>query len=358
MEWWKNGIIEDNFLFSIFPPFPPLLLLIFLLELVTLFTLLAHRIIIKNCEIMSTTINLLIIILTIFGLWGGAHWVVESASKIAKKLGISELIIGLTVVAFATSAPEFAVTVSAAMAGKMAISVGNVVGSNIFNLGIILGIVAIFGTIKTNPTLLYRDGSLLVGTGLLLVLFFYDLILSPIEGIILVLILIGYVIFLIRSKIDIDDEIPEGDFKWYDSLILIVGVSVIIASAHFLVSSASEIAREFGVSEWMIGITIVAAGTSVPELATSLVALIKGKYGLSIGNLIGSDLFNMLGVLGTASVIRSLTISQSDYYSLIILAAYLIFLFIFMRVGWKINKIEGAIILLIALFRWWVVSVF
>jgi len=306
---------------------------------------------------MSTTLNLLIISATIFGLWGGAHWVVESASKIAKKLGISELVIGLTIVAFATSAPEFAVTVSAAMAGKMAISVGNVVGSNIFNLGIILGLVAVFGVVKTNELIVYRDASLLVITGLLLVLFFYDLVLSPFEGIILVLTLASYVIFLIRSKASSDEEIPEGDFRWTDSLLLVVGVTLIIGSAHFLVTSASEIAREYGISEWMIGITIVAAGTSVPELATSLVALLKGKYGLSIGNLIGSDLFNMLGVLGTASIIRSLTISQSDYYSLLILAAYLAFLFIFMRTKWRISKIEGGIILLIALFRWWVVSV-
>ncbi len=306
---------------------------------------------------MSTTINLLIITATIFGLWGGAHWVVEASSRIAKKLGMSELVIGLTIVAFATSAPEFAVTVSAAMANKMAISVGNVVGSNIFNLGIILGLVAIFGAVKTNQLLVYRDASLLVVTGLLLLIFFYDLTLSLFEGIILALTLISYVIFLIRSKVDLDEEVPEGNFRWFDVPILIFGVVIIIGSAHFLVVSASEIAREFGISEWMIGITIVAAGTSVPELATSLVALFKGKYGLSIGNLIGSDLFNMLGVLGTASIIRPLTISQSDYYSLAILAAYLIFLFIFMRIGWRITKIEGAVIILIALFRWWVVTV-
>ncbi len=306
---------------------------------------------------MSTTINLIIIFATIFGLWGGAHWVVEASSRIAKKLGMSELIIGLTIVAFATSAPEFAVTISATMANKMAISVGNVVGSNIFNLGIILGLVAIFGAIKTNKILVYRDASLLVVTGLLLLIFFYDLTLSLVEGIILALTLISYVIFLIRSKVKTDEEIPEGDFRWFDVPILIFGVTLIIGSAHFLLISASEIAREFGISEWMIGITIVAAGTSVPELATSLVALFKGKYGLSIGNLIGSDLFNMLGVLGTASIIRPLTITQSDYYSLVILAAYLIFLFIFMRIGWRITKTEGAVILLIALFRWWVVSV-
>lgn len=302
-------------------------------------------------------LNVLIIIATMLGLWGGAHLVVEAASRIAKKLGMSELVIGLTIVAFATSAPEFAVTVSAAMANKMAISVGNVVGSNIFNLGIILGLVAIFGSLKINKTLLYRDASLLVGTGFLLILFFYDLILTQTEGIILISLLIGYVLILIRSKVDLDEEVPEGDFRWLDIPTLLLGIILIIGSAHILVIAASKIAREFGVSEWMIGITIVAAGTSIPELATSIVALLKGKYGLSIGNLVGSDLFNMLGVLGTASIIRPLTVSQNDYYSLIILAAYLVFLFLVMRIGWKVSKLEGFIILLIALFRWWVVSV-
>ena len=306
---------------------------------------------------MSMLFNVLIIAATIVGLWGGAHWVVESASRIAKKLGMSELVIGLTIVAFATSAPEFAVTVSAALANKMAISVGNVVGSNIFNLGIILGLVAIFGSVKTNKTIVYRDGSLLIVTGLLLVLFFYDLQLSLIEGILLFSTLIIYVTILIRSKAEVDDEIPSGDFKVQDIFFLIIGVVLIVSSAHFLVLAASNIARDFGISEWMIGITIVAAGTSVPELATSIVALSKGRYGISIGNLIGSDIFNMLGVLGIASIIRPLSISGTDYYSLIILAAYLLFLAIIMRIGWRINKIEGAIIISIALFRWWIVSV-
>jgi cation:H+ antiporter len=306
---------------------------------------------------MSILLNVLIVFATIFGLWGGAHFVVESASKIAKKLGMSELVIGLTIVAFATSAPEFAVSLSAAMADKMAISVGNVVGSNIFNLGIILGLVAIFGTVKTNKTILYRDGTILVAAGLILAFFFYDLVLTQIEGIVLVFVLVGYIVYLIRAKVDIEEEIPAGVFRWFDVPILILGVFLIIGSAHLLVSSASEIAREFGISEWMIGITIVAAGTSVPELATSLVALFKGRYGISIGNLIGSDIFNMLGVLGTASIIHPLSVSQTDYYSLVILAGYLILLFVFMRVGWRITKFEGIIIVLIALFRWWVVSV-
>lgn len=156
--------------------------------------------------------NLLVIALTVFGLWGGAVWVVESASRIAKRLGVSELVIGLTIVAIATSAPEFAVTVSAALSNKMSISVGNVVGSNIFNLGVILGLVAIFGKIHTNKTMLWRDGSLLLGTGILLTIFFADLSLSLVEGIILFGILIGYITYLIRKKNLPKRKYPTEDF--------------------------------------------------------------------------------------------------------------------------------------------------
>ena len=303
---------------------------------------------------MDILLNILIIIATIFGLWGGAVWVVDSATHIAKKFGISQLVIGLTVVAIATSLPEFAVTVSAAIKGQAAISVGNVVGSNIFNLGIILGIVAIFGNVKISKILLSRDGSLLIITGLLLLLFFRDHTLSRIEGILLALTLLIYIITLIKQKtnIELDEEIPEGDFKAVDILKLILGVAVIIVSANYLVEAASDIARVFGVSEWTIGITIVAAGTSMPEFATSIVALIKGRNDISVGNLIGSDLFNLLGVLGTASIIRPLSLTANEYIGLILLAVSYVFLLIMMRTGWKISRFEGIVLILIALLRW------
>ena len=302
---------------------------------------------------MDILLNILIIIATIFGL-GGAVWVVDSATHIAKKFGISQLVIGLTVVAIATSLPEFAVTVSAAIKGQAAISVGNVVGSNIFNLGIILGIVAIFGNVKISKILLSRDGSLLIITGLLLLLFFWDHTLSRIEGILLALTLLIYIITLIKQKtnIELDEEIPEGDFKAVDILKLILGVAVIIVSANYLVEAASDIARVFGVSEWTIGITIVAAGTSMPEFATSIVALIKGRNDISVGNLIGSDLFNLLGVLGTASIIRPLSLTANEYIGLILLAVSYVFLLIMMRTGWKISRFEGIVLILIALLRW------
>lgn len=297
-------------------------------------------------------IDSIIILLSIFGLWFGALWVVDSATHIAKKLGISELVIGLTVVAIATSAPEFAVTVSAALSGQSAISLGNVIGSNIFNLGLILGIVAIFNSISTNKTIWLRDGGLLVITGILLLTFYYDLQLVWYEGLILFTILVSYIVFLIKKKEPIEEDIPTGDFTWIDIPKIIVGIVLIIGSANFLVESATSIAKVFGVSDWLIGITIVAGGTSVPEFATSIVALIKGRHGISAGNLIGSDLFNMLGVLGVASVLRSISITESEYLSLLVMLINLMIFFIMLRTSWKITRIEGFILITIALFRW------
>ncbi len=303
---------------------------------------------------MEIFLNTLIIAGAILGLWGGAVLVVESASRLAKKLGLSELVIGLTVVAISTSAPEFAVTVSAAVKGQSAISVGNVVGSNIFNLGFILGLVAIFSKLRISKRLLYRDGSLLMGTGILLLIFFYDRTLSQFEGILLAATLIIYVVYLIKHKEkgEIVEEVPTGKFRWIDIPKLIIGVGIIIISADYLVEAAAALARHFGVSEWMIGITIVAAGTSMPEFATSVVAISKGRHGISAGNLIGSDLFNLLGVLGTAGIIHPLHIQTNEYTGLILLAVSYVILLIMMRTGWRISRKEGILLILIALLRW------
>lgn len=277
---------------------------------------------------------------------------VDSASRIAKKLGLSDLVIGLTVVAIATSAPEFAVTVSAAIKNQPSISVGNVVGSNIFNLGIILGMISLFKTINISSKLLYRDGGLLFATSLILLFFFYDLTLSTFEGMVLVIILIGYILFLIKQKQEVDEDIDEEKFSLWDIPKLIAGVGLIIISANYLVESSVYIARIMGISEWIIGITIVGAGTSTPELATSIVAISKKKHAISAGNLIGSDLFNMLGVLGTAAYFKPLSINSSEYSSLILMFVSIVILLMLMRTRWKISKIEAIIIIMIALLRW------
>ncbi len=296
---------------------------------------------------------MVVLIICLLGLWKGADIVVLSASRIAKRLGMSDLVIGLTVVSFATSAPEFAVTVSAAIVDRTNMSVGNVVGSNIFNLFFILGLISLVAAVQSNKKMVYRDGSVLIGTAIMLLIFFSDFVLSKTEGIIFLFTLAGYIGYLLFHK-EKDVEFHEEEpFKWYDIPLFVAGVAVIVISGHYFVDSASEIARLLGVSEWAIGVTIVAAGTSAPEMATSLVALIKGRHGMSAGNLIGSDIFNLLGVLGVAAVIKPLSIEPGAYSSIIVLVIALMVVVTFLRTGWKVSRTEGAILLIIVAVRWY-----
>lgn len=298
--------------------------------------------------------DILIIILSILVLWKGADWLVESAARIGKKFGLSDLVIGLTVVAFGTSAPEFAVTIAAALKGQADISVGNVVGSNIFNLGFVLGGVAFVKAISTTKTLVYRDGLTLIAIALLLRFFMNDLNISAVEGTILVLLLVGYVTYLLWKKAALEEEAISGEATWKDLLLLPVGLAMVVGGGHFLVEAASNLARAFGVSEWIIGVTIVAAGTSTPELATSLAAVIKGRHGISIGNLVGSDIFNLLGVLGVATLLNpNMIVDAGALVSLNILITTVIVVVIFMRTGWRVSRLEGITLVVVNLVRWW-----
>lgn len=302
---------------------------------------------------MDIFIQSLILLFSVFALWMGALWIVESASHIAQKLGVSELVIGLTIVALGTSAPEFAVSITAALRGHADITVGNIVGSNVFNLGFILGGVAIVRAVQTTSKLVFRDGFILIGTSLLLLIFMWDSTLATWEGSILVALLLVYLVLLFVRKEKIEEEVPGGAFRWFDILKLISGLILIVGGGHFLVDSATALARGMGISEWVISVTIVAAGTSAPELATSLTAVIKGKYGLSAGNLIGSDLFNLLGVLGVAAILNPLTVTPDAYEEIILLAGLVTVVVIMMRTGWKISRTEGAILVLVNLVRWY-----
>lgn len=303
----------------------------------------------------SILANAVIIILSIIMLWYGATLFVEAAARLARKVGLSELIIGLTVVAAGTSAPEFAVTISAALAGNPDISVSNIVGSNIFNLGIILGGVVLFQAIKTNRKLVYRDGVFLVLTSYLLWVFMLDLSLVRWEAAVLFLLLVGYIGYLYSLREEADEDMPEGEFTWWDVPRLLIGLGFIIFGGNFLVSSAVTIAQAYDIPEWIIGVTIVAAGTSAPEMATSFVALYRGHEGISIGNLIGSDLFNKLGVLGLAGLMQggnSLQIDPAGLSSLFTLCIMVTIVLIFMRTGWKLTKWEGAVLIILNLGRW------
>ncbi len=298
------------------------------------------------------SLNLLLLVVSIGLLWKGAEWLVESAARIGRRFNISDLTIGLTVVAFGTSAPEFAVTISAAIAEKSNISVGNVVGSNIFNLGFILGGCALFSPLKTTRTVVYRDGLVLVVTALLLVVLLYDYRLSRWEGLLLFAGLIAYVTSLFLSKNPPTEDLPSGKASWKDVPLLFIGIVSVVGGGHLLVESASQIAKFFGLSDWLIAVTIVAAGTSAPEFATSLMAAAKGRHGMSLGNLVGSDLFNLMGVLGLAGIIRNMSISGESLSSVVGLALMCLITAIFMRTGWVVSRREGGILVSIGIARW------
>jgi len=297
-------------------------------------------------------INVLLLLISVFLLWIGADWLVESASYIAKKLNISELVIGLTVVAFGTSAPEFAVTIGAALRGHTAISVANVVGSDIFNLGFILGAVVLFRPIFLEKKVLWRDGSFLLLLSILLLVFSLNRQFSRLDGGIFLLLFLAYLLYLYFSKEEIIEEIPMKRLGWKAYPMLIIGFAFILLGAHLLVEGATSIARHFGVSEWLIGVTIVAAGTSTPELATSIVATYKRKPGLSIGNLIGSDIFNISGVLGLAAFLHPMQADQEITFNLYLMLGMIVLLLFFMRTRWKLSRLEGAFLILFGIIRW------
>ena len=282
----------------------------------------------------------------------GATWLVDSASKIAKRLGISELVIGLTILALGTSAPEFAVSILAALKGVGNIAIGNIVGSNIFNLGFILGGTAIIHSLKTSRTLIVRDGFFLLFGTFILLFFLWDLTLTIFEGGFLFSLLILYLGYLYVKREPLETKQVMGKMYWGDPLMLIGGLAMVLVGAHFMVESAINLARYMGVSEWVIGATVIAAGTSAPEFATSLAAALRSRYGMSVGNLIGSDIFNLFGVLGVAGILNNITVSLDARMHLVFLSLMVALVLVFMRTGWVVSRREGYILVMIGLVRW------
>ncbi len=294
-------------------------------------------------------------------LWFGAGWIVDSAAALARRLRISELVIGLTIVAMGTSAPEFLVTATAAFKGLPDISLANVVGSNIFNLGMILGLMALIRPIPTHPVLLFRDGVVLLGICILTLLMCLDLHLGRLEGSFLLTLFVLYIGFVLlrarRSPLGevekaLKEEAPQHQAGWVDVLKLLVGFAAISFGSNLLVEGALAIATVLGVSQWAIGLTIVAAGTSLPELVTCLAAALKGKSDMLLGNLIGSDFFNFAGVLGLTCLMRPLTVSSASLPSLYVLVGAVVLVLVFMRTGWRISRAEGVALIALNLGRW------
>lgn len=246
----------------------------------------------------------------------GAEWLVRGASRLAAKVGISPLVIGLTVVAFGTSSPEMAVSVQSSFAGQADIAVGNVVGSNIFNILFILGISAAITPLIVQQQLIRLDVPLMIGLSVAVYLMSLDGLIGRLEGILLFIGIIVYTVFLIvqsrKETKAVEEEYAQeyadkketGWKPWLINLGLVgVGLTLLVLGSNWLVDSAISIARWLGLSELIIGLTIVAAGTSMPEVATSIAAAVKGERDIAVGNVVGSNIFNVLSVLGLTAMV-------------------------------------------------------
>jgi len=285
----------------------------------------------------------------------GGEYLLKSSVSLSLKLNISKLVIGMTVVSFATSAPELLVSVNAAVSGIPDLSLGNVVGSNIANLGLVLGVTLLLGTIKIEPSFYKIDWPMLmIATITFYAFVVFDYELDATEGLLMFLGLILFLIYLLSSgnKEGVVDEFAADDvvLNWNTTIIyLFIGGIGLWGGSELLVRGSKALAEDFGVSDRVIGITIVSVGTSIPELAASIMAMIKKEKAISIGNLIGSNIFNLFAVLGITAMITpipvgDLNLIDSDaVYMLVISALLLLLVFIpsKMKLGWR----DGLILL-------------
>ena len=301
----------------------------------------------------------------IFGLalvLAGASALTDGASALAKKWGMSDLTVGLTVVAFGTSAPELVISVTSAISGNAGLAIGNVVGSNIFNVCMIIGITALVRPIRVTKGVMAADLPLVILSALVLLVMGNARlldgspvnILSRVDGIILLMFFIIFMYHTFSSAKDADPDDPTaeegGKMKemkgWKAALYVVGGLAGLILGGDKFVEGASGIASCLGVSDAMIGLTIVAAGTSFPELATSITAAVKGKPGLAVGNVIGSNIFNIFMVLGCSATVRQLPFGSVGNVDLLVLAGSCLLFWLFGRYYKEllISRLEGAVL--------------
>ncbi len=298
-------------------------------------------------------------------LYYGAEWLVKGSSSLAQSLGISPIVIGLTVVAFGTSAPELVVSVICSLQGQCMIAVGNVVGSNIANIALILGLSAMVQPIQSDPVVAKRDIPIMLGISLYLLLLSYNSMIGRLEGATLFAGIIAYTFLnyyfaMKRSHeryaadcVPADDSLEEIEYvasRPKQILFIVVGIVGVTVGAQVVVNNAIEIMKVLGVSAKFIGLTIVAFGTSLPELATSVVAAMRKEMDISIGNLVGSNVFNILSVLGVASLLNPIPI-PGGFVESGLLVDYLVMLFtsflplIMLRRDYTISRLDGFILL-------------
>lgn len=312
---------------------------------------------------MELVKSIIILVIGFALLMKGADYFVEGSSSVAKRLYIPSMIIGMTIVAMGTSLPECAVSVTASLAGNNTLAVSNVVGSNIFNLMVVLGICAVISKLQVSRDVLKRDYPFSVLCAiLLLVCGCIGMELGRIDGIAFLVIFVGFIVVLIKSAMDarkrgeisekereMNEEMSEmKEQPVWKSIIYIVGGAIAIKyGGDWVVDSASTIATSFGISATLVGLTICSVGTSLPELVTSIVAARKNELDMAVGNVVGSNVFNILMVLGVAATISPITFLMENVIDIIVLLVFSLITWVFCMTKKEIGKKEGIIMLVL-----------
>lgn len=316
------------------------------------------------------TLQIFILLAGLLLILFGANWLVDGSSSIAKRFGISEFVIGLTIVGIGTSTPEMVVSFMSSFQGKADMAIGNIVGSNIFNTFMILGVTALISPLAITKSNLKRDIPLNIIVTVMLILLGMNLTifgkgqdqLSRIDGAILLALFAGYLWTSFKSDQGDSEEGGEGikEYKKGVSVLMIIaGLAGLIVGGRLFVNSATELAKMFGVSDKFIAITIMAAGTSMPELATCVVAALKGRGQLALGNVLGSNIANILLILGGAALINPLSFAGMTYVDLgiILIGALVILASAFMFKKKELDRYEGAIFVLMEIgYMWYLIA--
>jgi cation:H+ antiporter len=288
------------------------------------------------------------------GLFFGGEGLIRGSSSLAIRVGISPLVVGLTIVAFGTSSPELLVSLKAALMGSNSIALGNVVGSNIANIALILGIAAIIRPLQVHANVIKREIPIMIVVSLLLIFFLLDGTLEFIEGLIFVILLIAYtvvnILLSLKENKEIEKEFEEGLKSKLNipiaSVFIIVGLVLLFYGADFFLKGAIALAKLFDVSDAVIGLTVVAVGTSLPELFTSIVATIKKESDIAVGNAVGSNIFNILSILGISAIIIPISSAQISIFDFGVMLAAALILLPLSYTGYRICRLEGLLLVL------------
>lgn len=290
---------------------------------------------------METALNAALTSAGIAMLCLGGKWLVSGSVSIARRFGIRDIIVGMTVVAYGTSTPELAVGLAAA-AGHPQILLGNVVGSNIANVGMVVGVSAAVAALAVRPAAVRRELAVMVGASVLLILVSLDGSISAYEGALFLALLAAFTVFACLSAREGRDK--SGPRLGYRPLALLAaGIVLLYFGSELTVDNAAELARAFGLSERVIGLTVIAVGTSLPELITSLVAIRRGEQGIGIGNIVGSNIYNILLIVGAAAAVSGIAVSESVHQDYAVMVAFALALLLVLRSG-RVPRAVGALL--------------